>query len=252
MPAALDVYNLISAMVVLGVAWFLLPYSVRMIQARRLARLCREHRAIVLSFDDGPSASLTPRVLDLLRHLGIRASFFLVGSRAVENPPIVARIAGDGHDIGSHTAHHLNAWKSLPVAHCRDMLEGHRQVSRLAGPTGLFRAPYGKMSLASLVVASVNRLSLAWWTIDARDSLAQPRSHDDVLRQIARAGGGVVLLHDHDGFPDVNHGEYVLGLVERIAALAAAEGLRFTTFSGLAELAGSTAAAEPARPVVPR
>lgn len=252
MPSILHPYSLISAVVVLGAAWFLLPYIVRMIQVRRLARLCREQHAIVLTFDDGPSTSLTPRVAELLRQLGIKASFFPVGSRAVENPQIVQQIACDGHDIGSHTAQHLNAWKSLPVAHCRDMLEGHRQVVRLAGPTCLFRAPYGKMSLASLLVATMNRLSLAWWTIDARDSLARPRDHDDVLRQISRAGGGVVLLHDHDGFPDAHHGEYVLGLIQRIVALAAVEGLRFTTVSRLAGQAAPTAAAESTRPAVPR
>ena len=233
-------YGLIG-LSLLFAAWFLVPFLLRQFQARGLARLCREQRVVVLSFDDGPSRSLTPRVAGLLRQLGIRASFFLIAERALRNPDIVRRIAAEGHDLGSHTVSHLNAWKTLPAAHCRDMLDGHRQIQRLAGNIRLFRPPYGKMSLASLVLAGMNRLSLAWWTIDARDSLERPLSHEDVLTRIAAAGGGVVLLHDYDSFPDADHADYVLGLIAKIAALAGAEGLRFATFSELCRQSGAGA-----------
>lgn len=236
-------YILLGLFVVLGV-WFLFPYAVRRFQARQLAGLCRKHRVVVLSFDDGPSESLTPRVVALLRQLGIRASFFLIGERALQNPLVVRQITAEGHELGSHTACHLNAWKSGPRAHCRDMLNGHRQIVALVGETQLFRPPYGKMSFASFILAKMNGLSLAWWTIDARDSLEQPRSHDDVLARITAARGGVVLLHDYDSFPNPDHGGYVLGLIEKIAVLASAEGLRFATFSELSGLASSPVGAE--------
>lgn len=245
-------YALAALFVVLGLAWFLFPYAVRKVEVRRLAELCRQHRALVLSFDDGPSKSLTPQVADLLRRSGIRASFFFISERALQHPEIVRQISAEGHDVGSHTAHHLNAWKSLPVAHCRDMAEGHRQIIGLAGKTSLFRPPYGKMTLASLVLARMMRLSLAWWTIDARDSLEQPRSHEDVLERIRAGEGGIVLLHDYDRFPDPDHGDYVLDLIGKIAALASKEDLRFATFSELHGLAASAPGAKsrpfPVRP----
>jgi peptidoglycan/xylan/chitin deacetylase (PgdA/CDA1 family) len=131
------------------------------------------------------------------------------------------------------------------------MLKGHRQITELVGRTRLFRPPYGKMSLASLVLARMKRLSLAWWTIDARDSLAQPRSHDDVLARISAAGGGVVLLHDWDRFPDPDHGDYVLGLIRKIATLAREKELRFATFSdvrGLTTAPGAKSRPSPVRP----
>jgi peptidoglycan-N-acetylglucosamine deacetylase len=233
MHALISVYGLVGAAVVSSVAWFMVPWIVRVVQVRRLARLCRERRTIVLTFDDGPGGSLTPRLADLLRHLGIKASFFPVGRRAILNPDIVGRVVADGHEIGSHTSHHLNAWKTMPLAHCRDMLQGHGQMMGLAERVRLFRPPYGKMSIASLVLANANALTLAWWTVDTRDSLARPRSHEEVLGQLADAGGGVVLLHDHDDYPDPDHEDYVLDLVARIARLAAERGLRFSTLSAL-------------------
>jgi peptidoglycan-N-acetylglucosamine deacetylase len=243
MPLSVKFLLLVSVLFGLGFVWFLLPYGIRKIEAWQLARACRRHRLIVLSFDDGPSPALTPRVNDLLRQLGIRASFFFLGQRALEHPHLVKEIAAEGHEVGSHTARHLNAWKSLPVAHCRDMIAGQRQIAGLIDEARLFRPPYGKLSLASLVVAKIMKLPIAWWTIDPRDSLDQPRTHDDVLAQIRAAGGGVVLLHDYDGFPDGDHDSYVLQLIEKIAHLASQEGLRFATFSELSARAKHPAAA---------
>jgi peptidoglycan-N-acetylglucosamine deacetylase len=236
-------YGVLAILMVLGISWFLLPHVVRRSETRRLARLCRRHRLIVLSFDDGPSLSLTPKVNDLLRQLGIRGSFFVIGNRVLEHPDLVKEVAAEGHEVGSHTARHLNAWKSLPLAHCRDMIEGQSQVVSLVGGTRLFRPPYGKLSLASLIVAKISNLSLAWWTIDPQDWLEQPRSHDEVLAEIRAAGGGVVLLHDFDRPLDDNHGAYVLQLIEKIAGLASREGLRFATFSDLVALGKDPVAA---------
>lgn len=244
-------YGLIGILVVLSVSWFLLPHLVRWFEVRRLAGLCREQRLIVLSFDDGPSARLTPRVADLLRQLGISASFFFIGDRALRHPQIVHQVIAEGHDVGSHTARHLNAWKSLPTAHCRDIVKGHCQIVGVAGETPLFRPPYGKMSLASFVLTRMMRLSVAWWTIDARDSLEQPRGHDEVLDRIRAGRGGIVLLHDYDSFPDPDHAEYVLGLLGKIAALASEEGLRFVTFSELLEQTSTVDGAIPQSSIRP-
>jgi peptidoglycan/xylan/chitin deacetylase (PgdA/CDA1 family) len=57
---------------------------------------------IYLTFDDGPSASITPQILDILDEYGVKATFFLHGSRIKGNEAIVQRILRDGHAIGNH------------------------------------------------------------------------------------------------------------------------------------------------------
>ncbi len=63
-------------------------------------------KRIALTFDDGPHAKYTPKILDILKNFDTKATFFLVGRRARQNPGIVKRIFKEGHDIGNHTYSH--------------------------------------------------------------------------------------------------------------------------------------------------
>ncbi len=61
---------------------------------------------IAMTFDDGPSAKLTPKLLDLLAAHHIKATFFLIGQNVAENPEIVAREAREGHEVANHSWSH--------------------------------------------------------------------------------------------------------------------------------------------------
>lgn len=66
-----------------------------------------ENRKIAyLTFDDGPSTYMTPKVLDILKSYDIKATFFVVGNSAEKNPDILRRIYEEGHAIGNHTYSH--------------------------------------------------------------------------------------------------------------------------------------------------
>ena len=58
---------------------------------------------VAITFDDGPHAKNTPRLLDLLAAKHIKATFCLIGERAADYPAIVKRIADEGHEIANHT-----------------------------------------------------------------------------------------------------------------------------------------------------
>src|SRR5437870_1981086 len=58
---------------------------------------------IAMTFDDGPSATLTPKLLDILAAHHIKATFFVLGENVAEHPEIVARAAREGHEIGNHS-----------------------------------------------------------------------------------------------------------------------------------------------------
>ncbi|MDP4090010.1 MAG: polysaccharide deacetylase family protein [Bacillota bacterium] len=63
-------------------------------------------KIVYLTFDDGPSANITPKVLDLLKVEGVKATFFVIGTNVEKNPDILKRIIDEGHAIGNHTYSH--------------------------------------------------------------------------------------------------------------------------------------------------
>lgn len=61
-----------------------------------------EEKRVFLTFDDGPTASVTPFILDLLKEENIKATFFVLGNRAKSNPDLIKRIFEEGHYIANH------------------------------------------------------------------------------------------------------------------------------------------------------
>lgn len=71
-----------------------------------LFRLETEDEIVALTFDDGPNPEATPKLLDVLDSLGIKATFFINGKHAVLYPDILQEIAQRGHEIGNHAWTH--------------------------------------------------------------------------------------------------------------------------------------------------
>src|SRR2546426_4604215 len=76
---------------------------------------------IAMTFDDGPSASLTPKLLDLLAAHHIKVTFFVIGENVAEHPEIVERAAREGHEIGNHTWTHPRLDKMSDAAVRREL-----------------------------------------------------------------------------------------------------------------------------------
>ena len=64
------------------------------------------HKIAYLTFDDGPSANITPGVLKSLDNYNIKATFFIVGNMAIRYPDILKKEVADGQAIGNHTYSH--------------------------------------------------------------------------------------------------------------------------------------------------
>ena len=65
-------------------------------------RVRTRHSLVALSFDDGPHPVFTPQVLEILQQHNAKATFFLIGERALSHPELVARIKAAGHDVANH------------------------------------------------------------------------------------------------------------------------------------------------------
>ena len=63
-------------------------------------------KQVAITFDDGPDAEWTPKILDVLKKLNVKATFFMIGEVAQDNVGIMQRVFAEGHEIGNHTYSH--------------------------------------------------------------------------------------------------------------------------------------------------
>src|SRR6266705_3759262 len=102
---------------------------------------------IAMTFDDGPSATLTPKLLDLLAARHIKATFFVIGENVADHPEIVARAAREGHEIGNHSWSHPNFTKMSEDRVHQQLWRTDDAIRNATGkrPT-LMRPPYGSIT----------------------------------------------------------------------------------------------------------
>lgn len=191
----------IASIIAAGFVLFYCSYQIRLgAYVRSLCRNRAAGRFVALTFDDGPDPERTPRVLELLRERGVRATFFLVGSKAERHPELVRRIAAQGHEIGIHTWEHA---AGFPMRSSRamtaDILRCRESLRRIAGvETHLFRPPFGVTN--PMVARAVRRTQsrCIGWSIRSFDTLTH-RSREAVAGRIRRhlGEGKVILLHDN-------------------------------------------------------
>jgi peptidoglycan-N-acetylglucosamine deacetylase len=179
-------------------AAYLSPWLWRRAQARRLREELGRRRILALTYDDGPSPGMTPRLLSLLRSFDARAAFFMLGEHVQQYPQLVDRVLADGHDIGCHSDRHLNSWKVTPWHAIADVNAGYGKMHHWLPRNGMFRPPHGKLTLPMWLFLRLRGAPVWWWTIDSGDTwavLPQPR---EIVTRVVDQGGGIVLMHDLD------------------------------------------------------
>lgn len=155
---------------------------------------------VALTFDDGPDPDSTPRFLDALDALGVRATFFVLGERVVRHPALARETVRRGHELGVHGWTHDRPW--LP-AFARNAQEVGRSVRAVHDVTGRrprwYRPPYGILTTSRWCAARRAGLRTVLWSAWGRDWTADatPASVRALVAADLR-GGGTVLLHDSD------------------------------------------------------
>jgi peptidoglycan-N-acetylglucosamine deacetylase len=157
----------------------------------------RHGRYVALTFDDGPS-SYTPRVLRLLRRAHVRATFFVIGTRAAERPDLVRAESLLGA-VGNHTWTHPRLVSLERRVVIRQLLRTQAAIVRATGGVRplLFRPPYGVGTPAETAAVHALRLVDVRWSLDSLDS--RPGATADAVAREVAAGlrpGAIVLLHD--------------------------------------------------------
>lgn len=153
---------------------------------------------MAMTFDDGPHAQLTPRLLDLLKERKIRATFFVVGQNAAEYPEVLKRIVAEGHELANHSYTHPILASMGEAALMEQMEKTHQAVLRATGVTmKVMRPPYGALSEPQRrLVHARYGYRVILWDVDPLDW--KIRDAERVSREIlARTqAGSIVLSHD--------------------------------------------------------
>lgn len=153
-----------------------------------------DKKYIALTFDDGPSAATTPKVLEVLADKKVKATFFLLGQNAKEYPALVQQIQKEGHELASHSYSH----PQLTALSKEQVIKEVRETDKaIFNATGIlprtFRPPYGAVN--SDVARSIGK-PVIQWNIDSLDwQTKNASSVIQIVNQTAQPGG-IVLMHD--------------------------------------------------------
>ena len=169
----------------------------------RASGAARVTRAVALTFDDGPSAQYTPRILAALTRLRVRATFFVIGYLAEANPDLVRRELRLGMTVGNHSYNHpeVPPFDQLPPRLLGDEIAlGGQVLSRLGPRPRLFRPPGGSSSPALVRAAAALGQRVVLWSVDPAD-WSPGSSAKEITKRVLSAvrPGSIVILHDGGG-----------------------------------------------------
>ncbi|WP_063784902.1 polysaccharide deacetylase family protein [Streptomyces sp. TP-A0356] len=185
----------------------------------------RDH--IALTFDDGPDPRSTPRFLDALDGLGVRATFFVLGESVERHPALARETAERGHELAVHGWTHSRPWLPLPGRDVADLVRAVDAVYDAAGRRPRwYRPPYGILTSGRWAAARRAGLRPVLWTAWGRDWTADaaPASVHAALASGLR-GGGTLLLHDSDRASAAGCWHSALGALPGIVNCCRAAGL---------------------------
>lgn len=157
-------------------------------------------KVVALTFDDGPSAKFTPRILDILDKYHVKATFFLIGKNMEAHPEIVREIVRRGHAIGNHTyTHPWNIERDTQAEMIGELDRCEQIIERMTGGRAhLFRPPRGMVDGSVYTIAREEGYETVLWSVcaDHHDAPTPRMMADRVLRR--NRPGAIILAHDSD------------------------------------------------------
>jgi peptidoglycan/xylan/chitin deacetylase (PgdA/CDA1 family) len=150
---------------------------------------------VALTFDDGPNATATAGVREVLDRYGVKATFFLVGKALDERPDLARALLADGMLLGGHSYHHDN-WRWLDPRYP----ELQRVVDTFKADLGVcphyYRPPHGQRTPLMGLLLGRRDMKMVTWSVSAGDWATDDPAL--IARRVLGAvePGSVILLHD--------------------------------------------------------
>ncbi len=153
-----------------------------------------ELKMVALTFDDGPHAKYTEKLLDGLKERGIKATFFLIGESIEGKEELVKRMSEEGHLIGNHTYYHTQLTKVSTEKACTEIWKTNTIIYEVTGKMPEYiRPPFGEWN--EELACAVEMLPVLW-DIDPLDWKYQNK--DRIVKHVINnvKDGDIILLHD--------------------------------------------------------
>ncbi|MEV7025400.1 polysaccharide deacetylase family protein [Kitasatospora sp. NPDC093558] len=159
--------------------------------------------AVNITIDDGPDPTWTPKVLDVLKRHGVKATFCMIGPQAKAHPDLVKQVVAAGHRLCDHTVSHDTTMDKKPVAYQeKEILDAKKMIDEAAGGSAqvlYYRAPGGSFTPDSRRIAAANGMRPLGWNIDSKD-FNKPGTAAIVGTVKKEIGNGpTILFHDGGG-----------------------------------------------------
>jgi peptidoglycan-N-acetylglucosamine deacetylase len=150
-------------------------------------------QGVFLTFDDGPVEGVTDRILDILHDYGCKATFFCIGDNVRKHPALFQRILSEGHQVGNHTFHHVNGWKTNTEDYLEEVAACNTYVS-----SELFRPPYGRINLSQMRLLQKDYRIVMWDVLSADfdTNLTALDCANLVIDNVE--AGSIVVFHDSE------------------------------------------------------
>ena len=180
----------------------------------------RQHvseRKIHLTFDDGPDATWTPRILEALERADAQATFFVITPQALRHPALVGDMRHAGHRVEFHCVEHVRHPERTHQEIQSEAETGLQHLQDLGIRPSLWRTPWGKLAPRTSEVAGAAGLQIAHWTADTHDWRGDTAG--TILEAVGPLlrPGAVVLMHDGLGPGARRRGcEETVSVIERL------------------------------------
>ncbi len=163
-----------------------------------------EVKTVYLTFDDGPSDRVTPKILDVLERENVKATFFIIGRQAEIRSDIIKRIKGEGHTLGVHSyTHEYREIYSSPKALTDDIDRCNDVIESITGERAdVYRFPGGSYGLSASLINAVSAHGMRYidWNASVRDAeIWQPTPYQlyrAAISTSADINNVVLLAHD--------------------------------------------------------
>lgn len=162
-----------------------------------------DEKKIWLTFDDGPEKEVTEFILETLKKLNIKASFFLIGKNIQEFPELTKEIIKKGHIIGNHSFSHLNGFKSKNEEYIYDIELGQKLINEKLVEMGItnkikiFRPPYGRILPRQIKRLKENYKIVMWdvFSWDFKKNISPEKIYNNVIDNVTE--GSILVFHNN-------------------------------------------------------
>jgi peptidoglycan/xylan/chitin deacetylase (PgdA/CDA1 family) len=182
---------------------------------------------IAMTFDDGPHATNTPKLLEMAAKRHIKLTFFVLGECVEQNPTVLQREVAEGHEIGNHSWSHPNLAKLSDEAVRSQLQRTQDIIVKTTGVTPkLMRPPYGELTKRQRIWVNHDfGYKVILWDVDPLD-WKRPGSSVVARRIIAGTRPGSIIL-SHDIHPPT------IEAMPQVFDALLAKGFKFVTVSEL-------------------